>query len=293
MASRIRCGGPQECQERDRLCEQLVLKTLTIDLPSAVYERLRTIAEQQQTSVETIAQEWLTEKSEAMPGSTGRERLRAVLRAAGKLAELSPEEKQRAATSTLCALDAPWEKWTVFLHPEQRQIVERTYSGPARVSGSAGTGKTIVALHRAVFLARANPDARILLTTFSDTLANALRAKLRYLVSEEHKPKLAERIEVYAIQRKRTLLRRRSGPAHLSAALLVEGVGGRCAWALAHLACELPHLAPDSHAGRPPAGRPGLRPGWEQRPAGPGRTPCALTPAWRGCVAPPAPAGYT
>ncbi len=48
------------------------------------------------------------------------------------------------------ALDFPWEKWTVFLHPEQRQWVEREYNGPARVSGSAGTGKTVVALHRAV-----------------------------------------------------------------------------------------------------------------------------------------------
>ena len=56
------------------------------------------------------------------------------------------------------ALDYPWEKWTVFLHPAQRQLVEREYSGPARVSGSAGTGKTIVALHRAVHLARAHPD---------------------------------------------------------------------------------------------------------------------------------------
>ena len=71
------------------------------------------------------------------------------------------------------ALDYPWEKWTVFLHPEQRQWVERDYTGPARVSGSAGTGKTIVALHRAAHLARTQPDARVLLTTFSDTLANA------------------------------------------------------------------------------------------------------------------------
>ena len=55
------------------------------------------------------------------------------------------------------ALDFPWEKWTVFLHPEQRQWVERDYAGPARVSGSAGTGKTIVALHRAVYLARSEP----------------------------------------------------------------------------------------------------------------------------------------
>lgn len=95
------------------------------------------------------------------------------------------------------AFEYPWDKWTIFLHPDQRQLVERDYNGPARVSGSAGTGKTIVALHRAVFLARANPDARILLTTFSDILANALRTKLRRLVNSE--PRLAERVEVYSI----------------------------------------------------------------------------------------------
>jgi superfamily I DNA/RNA helicase/mRNA-degrading endonuclease RelE of RelBE toxin-antitoxin system len=95
------------------------------------------------------------------------------------------------------ALDFPWEKWTVFLHPDQRQLVERDYAGPARVSGSAGTGKTIVALHRAAFLARANPDARILLTTFSDTLADALQTKLRRLLASE--PRLAERIDVHSL----------------------------------------------------------------------------------------------
>jgi mRNA-degrading endonuclease RelE of RelBE toxin-antitoxin system len=95
------------------------------------------------------------------------------------------------------ALDYPWEKWTVFLHPAQRQLVERDYSGPARVSGSAGTGKTIVALHRAVFLARANPDARVLLVTFSDTLSNALGTKLRRLIGNE--PRLGERVEVYSM----------------------------------------------------------------------------------------------
>ncbi|RJQ16713.1 MAG: DNA helicase [Nitrospiraceae bacterium] len=95
------------------------------------------------------------------------------------------------------ALEYPWEKWTVFLHPAQRQLVERDYSGPSRVSGSAGTGKTIVALHRAVFLTRANPDARVLLTTFSDTLANALRTKLRRLIGNE--PRLGDRLEVHAM----------------------------------------------------------------------------------------------
>src|SRR5690606_24601760 len=92
------------------------------------------------------------------------------------------------------ALEYPWEKWTVFLHPGQRELVTRDYSGPARVSGSAGTGKTVVALHRAVHLARANPGARVLLTTFSPPLANALRVKLHRLIAGE--PRLAERIEV-------------------------------------------------------------------------------------------------
>ena len=100
------------------------------------------------------------------------------------------EELQRA-------LDFPWEKWTVFLHPEQRELVERDYTGPARISGSAGTGKTIVALHRAAYLARAHTSARVLLTTFSDTLANALRTKLKRLLGNE--PRLAERIDVYSL----------------------------------------------------------------------------------------------
>src|SRR4029077_10454267 len=95
------------------------------------------------------------------------------------------------------ALDYPWEKWTVFLHPAQREAVERDYGGPARISGSAGTGKTVVALHRAVFLARANPDARVLLTTFSETLANALRTQLRRLIGNE--PRIGERVDVHGL----------------------------------------------------------------------------------------------
>lgn len=95
------------------------------------------------------------------------------------------------------ALDFPWEKWTIFLHPDQRQVVERDYAGPARVSGSAGTGKTIVALHRAAHLARTNPDARVLLTTYSDTLANALHARLKRLLGNE--PRLGERIDVHSL----------------------------------------------------------------------------------------------
>ena len=118
------------------------------------------------------------------------------------------EELQRA-------LDFPWEKWTVFLHPEQRQWVERDYTGPARVSGSAGTGKTIVALHRAVHLARTCPDARVLLTTFSDTLASALHTKLKRLVGSE--PRLAERIDVHSLSALGLrLYKSHCGPANLA-----------------------------------------------------------------------------
>jgi hypothetical protein len=87
------------------------------------------------------------------------------------------EELQRA-------LDYPWEKWTVFLHPSQRSIVEQSFSGPARVAGSAGTGKTIVALHRAAALVQRDPLNRVLLTTFSRPLAKMLERKLKILIGE-------------------------------------------------------------------------------------------------------------
>lgn len=95
------------------------------------------------------------------------------------------------------ALAYPWEKWTVFLHPSQRTLVERDCSGPTRVSGSAGTGKTIVGLHRAVYLAHLYPQAKILLTTFSPALANALQVKLERLVGSAGA--IQDRIEVKAI----------------------------------------------------------------------------------------------
>jgi len=96
------------------------------------------------------------------------------------------------------ALDYPWEKWTVFLHPAQQSLVERDFNGPARVSGSAGTGKTIVALHRAVFLARRHSQARILLTTLSQALANSLQLKCDRLVGND--ADLKERLQVHSIR---------------------------------------------------------------------------------------------
>lgn len=114
------------------------------------------------------------------------------------------------------ALDYPWEKWTIFLHPDQNELVQKKFNGPARISGSAGTGKTIVALHRAVYLTRNDVECRVLLTTFSDTLANSLRTKLKRLIGSE--PKLGDRIEVHSLYEiaKRLFTRLNRGKAILS-----------------------------------------------------------------------------
>ena len=126
------------------------------------------------------------------------------------------------------ALDYPWEKWTTFLHPAQRELVERHFAGPARICGSAGTGKTIVALHRAVHLARANPEARILLTTSSDALANALRPKLIRLIGTT--PRLAEQIEVDALDTVAVRLYQRTlGRAEISPPAVVRTIVGDAA----------------------------------------------------------------
>ncbi|MFJ7206470.1 UvrD-helicase domain-containing protein [Streptomyces sp. NPDC098789] len=67
------------------------------------------------------------------------------------------------------AMRAPIEQWMTFLHPDQVALVRRNWSGPARISGPAGTGKTVVALHRAAHLAR-RTTGRILYVTFANNL---------------------------------------------------------------------------------------------------------------------------
>ena len=87
----------------------------------------------------------------------------------------------------------PLEKWRVFLHPTQRKIVNRDYSGPARVLGGAGTGKTVVAMHRAKHLAaQLSGNGRILFTTFTANLASDIRENLRKICTLEE----LRRIEV-------------------------------------------------------------------------------------------------
>lgn len=81
-------------------------------------------------------------------------------------------------------LAAPLERWRVFLHPDQRRLVERDWNGPVKVTGGAGTGKTVVAMHRAAWLARRYaglPGQPVLFTTFTRTLAEDIRRHLALL----------------------------------------------------------------------------------------------------------------
>jgi superfamily I DNA/RNA helicase len=98
------------------------------------------------------------------------------------------------------------EGWRIFLHPEQRKIAYRDYNGPALVRGGAGTGKTVVAMHRAKHLAdqiEKNPSRagqRVLLTTFTTSLAHDIEANLRTLCPA-HLDARPPRIEVINLDR--------------------------------------------------------------------------------------------
>jgi len=158
-------GVPAEWLEAVREADEDELLKLVDHLPAEAGEALLAIAVGQ-TPAEPVVAEAASDPFEH-PDAKRRFRLVAT-----------SDELQRA-------LDYPWDRWAVFLHPSQREIVERQYNGPARVAGSAGTGKTVVALHRAAALARQYPQAAILVTTFSIALARMLRVKMRRLVGDD------------------------------------------------------------------------------------------------------------
>jgi hypothetical protein len=112
-------------------------------------------------------------------------------------------------------LSAPLEQWRVFLHPFQRRLVEMAAAGPARVLGSAGTGKTVVAMHRAAWLARnaCAPGQKVLFTTFTRNLAADIAANLKSICSRDE----WERIEVVHLDAwARRFLEKQSFPLKLA-----------------------------------------------------------------------------
>ena len=93
-------------------------------------------------------------------------------------------------------LSAPLQQWRVFLHPSQRRLVEKNWKGPVCVLGGAGTGKTVVAMHRARWLAKQfikeDTPGQVLFTTFTRNLATDIRSNLTKICSSEE----LQRIEV-------------------------------------------------------------------------------------------------
>lgn len=108
------------------------------------------------------------------------------------------------------ALAAPIEGWMTFLHPDQAALVSRTFQGPARISGPAGTGKTVVGLHRAVYLAQRG-QRPVLFVTFANNLPRVQQVLARRLA-----PAVADRIEFTSLHALATgLLAAREIPTRL------------------------------------------------------------------------------
>ncbi|GIV11198.1 MAG: DNA helicase [Fimbriimonadales bacterium] len=92
----------------------------------------------------------------------------------------SPESEQEIRR----AIQGRWQDWIIFLHPAQKEAVERDLAGAIRIGGGAGTGKTVVAAHRTAWLATRYPNERILLTTFTRVLADNLKQRVVQIIGD-------------------------------------------------------------------------------------------------------------
>jgi hypothetical protein len=104
---------------------------------------------------------------------------------------ISIEEIESALWANVLA--KPIEAWMAYLHPDQARLARRMFNGPSRIRGAAGTGKTVVALHRAAYIARTRPGT-VLVTTYVRTLPNVLSALMRRM-----SPDIADRVEFRGI----------------------------------------------------------------------------------------------
>ncbi|AXE40111.1 UvrD-helicase domain-containing protein [Acidipropionibacterium virtanenii] len=115
--------------------------------------------------------------------------------------------------------DGDFGAWRVFLHPVQRTWVQKNTNGPLRLAGGAGTGKTVVLVHRARRLANDRPDARIVMTTFTRNLADDLASSLKSLDPQVPQVGLGENgVHVTGIDALASAVIRSAQPGELAAA---------------------------------------------------------------------------
>lgn len=182
----LRLGIPEELLPRVRMIEtEDQLEDLEQKLPQEAFEALYLLAAGY--SYEEVLREVETEEPAE---KVDPQDFAAALEKADSKRRFYVVEDARELEEIL---NSPLELWRVFLHPSQRKIVNQHFNGPARVLGGAGTGKTVVAMHRAKVLAeRASENEKIFLTTFTRNLAEDIRQNLRKICPEE----LMKKIEV-------------------------------------------------------------------------------------------------
>ncbi|WP_045212271.1 3'-5' exonuclease [Desulfonatronovibrio magnus] len=196
-------GVPEELLPKIRNIRTMKqLEAMSSGLPHEAYEALYFLAEG--FSVEEVFNELINYDQ---PSNIDRQDIAQALE--------HPDSKRRFRVvaddkELMAMLEAPLEKWRVFLHPAQRMLVERSWNGPVRAMGGAGTGKTVAALHRAKWLAEnifnQNSD-KILFTTFTRNLAADLEFNLEKICSADGFSK----IEVVNLDRWVNLFLRQNG----------------------------------------------------------------------------------
>ncbi|HQP25136.1 MAG TPA: 3'-5' exonuclease [Smithellaceae bacterium] len=195
-ADLLRLGVPEILLPLVRQLEQKDdLDAIESQLPQEAYEALFFLAEA--FSIEDIIKDMAKEQTVAVDTAD----FVAALK--------NPDSKRRfhvveGALELAEILNAPLDLWRIFLHPSQRSIVEKDYNGPVRVLGGAGTGKTVVAMHRARWLAQkvfTKENDRILFTTFTKNLAADIKENIRKLCSADVMKKIeVVNIDAWVIQ---------------------------------------------------------------------------------------------
>ncbi|MDY0361727.1 MAG: 3'-5' exonuclease [Desulforegulaceae bacterium] len=171
----LKAGVPDELMGLVRKVKDLDgLEKISSMLPDEVYEALFFLAEGE--SLETVIRDIINPAAEE---EIDTEDFDKALERNGSKRKFYVVENE---LELLEILSAPLDKWRVFLHPSQRSIVENDYNGPVRVLGGAGTGKTVVAVHRAKFLASEvfkDESDKILFTTYTKNLATDIETNLK------------------------------------------------------------------------------------------------------------------
>jgi hypothetical protein len=172
-----------------RITTETELSGLTSVLPQGQADALHMLA-----AGYSVEEAWSELVAGEDPGSVDTEDLATAL---ARPASQSMFYVASGADDLLDILNRPFDLWRTFLHPTQRRLAYRpVYSGPVRVTGGAGTGKTVVAMHRAKALAEFG-QGRILFTTFTRNLARAIEDNLALLGGLE----LLARVDVLNVDR--------------------------------------------------------------------------------------------